>query len=85
MQLTSDTVEVREIKLPLIYSLSVSFSFPRSGPFPSSFPALIIDGVSSAAELETQAIDWPHNRHGFLLEVVKNLPWLMAKQFLEAR
>lgn len=74
----------KEIKLPLIYSLSVSFSFPRSGSFPSSCLVLIIDGLSSAAELETEAIDWPRNRHGFLLKVVKNLPWLMAKQFLEA-
>lgn len=79
-----DAGKGKEIKLPLIYSLSVSFSFPRSGPFPSSCPVLIIDGLSSAAELETEAIDWPRNRHGFLLKVVKNLPWLMAKQFLEA-
>lgn len=84
LQLTTDAGRGGEIKLPLIYSLSVSFSFPRSSPFTSSFPALIIDGLSSSAELETRAIDWPRNRHGFLLKVVKNLLWLMAKQFLEA-
>lgn len=84
LQLTTDSGEGREIMLPLVYSLSVSFSFHRSGPFAPFFPALIIDGLSSAAELETRAIDWPPNRHGFLLKVVKNLPWLMAKHFLEA-
>lgn len=83
LQLTTDSGEGGEIMLPLVYSLSVSFSFHRSGPFASFFPALIIDGLSSAAELETRAIDWPPNRHGFLLKVVKNLPWLIAKHFLE--
>ncbi|KAL6481614.1 hypothetical protein MHYP_G00096940 [Metynnis hypsauchen] len=52
--------------------------------FPSSHTGLIIDGFSNAAEPETQAIDWPRNRHGFLPKVVKNLPRLIAKQFLGA-